>query len=53
MGRRGEARTHVTQESEATIVGENVMVLQQEQGDNLMFWRVLPTPKKNTIEEVG
>lgn len=36
---------------EAPIVGENVMVVQQEQGENLMFQRVFLKPKKKALEE--
>jgi hypothetical protein len=33
--------TQIKQVDEASVVGENVIVLQQEQGDNLLFRRVL------------
>ena len=33
------------------VVGDNVTVLQQEQGENLMFRRVLLRPKKKLMEE--
>jgi hypothetical protein len=49
--RRNEARTQVTQEDETTVVGGNVEVLQQEQGENLMFRRVLLKPETKATEE--
>jgi len=50
-GKRSEARTQVTQADEASVVGENVMVLQQEQGDNLMFRRVPLQTERKIAEE--
>jgi hypothetical protein len=51
-GRRGEAQTQVTQVDEASVVGENVIVLQQEQGENLMFQRVLLKYEQKATEEL-
>ena len=44
LGKIGEAITHLTQEDDALVVSENVIVLQQEQDDNLMFRRALLNP---------
>lgn len=52
MGRRGEARTQVIQVDEASSFGEYMIVLQQEQGENLMFRRVLLKPKKKAMKEL-
>ena len=41
---KGDARIHMTMVDEASIAGENVIVLLQEQGENLMFRRVLLKP---------
>jgi hypothetical protein len=48
--RRTEARTQVTQADETMFVGGNVEVLQQEQGENLMFRRVLINPETKAAE---
>jgi hypothetical protein len=49
--RRNEARMQVTQADETTVVGGNVEVLQQEQGENLMLRRVLLKPETKETEE--
>ena len=36
---------------EASVVGDNVIVLQQEQGENILFQRVLLRTEYNLIEE--
>ena len=49
--RRNEAITQVTQADETIVVGGNVEVLQQEQGENLMLGRVLLKPGTKATEE--
>jgi hypothetical protein len=44
--RRNEARMQVTQKDETTIVGGNVGVIHQEQGENMMLRRVFKTKCK-------
>jgi hypothetical protein len=51
VARKTEARTQVTQADETIVVGGNMEVLQQEQGENVMFRRVLLKPYTNVVEE--
>lgn len=47
-GRRNEARAHVNQAEDSPIVGDNIAKICCEQGQNLMFKRVLlKSEKKN------
>ena len=41
----------MTMDDEASIAGGNVIVIPQEQGDNMMFRRVLLKPEQQLIEE--
>jgi hypothetical protein len=41
----------VTMEGDASVVGEDVVVLPHEQGENLMFQRILLKPEQKLIEE--
>ena len=41
----------VTQADEASVVNEDVIVLQQEYGENLMFHKTLLKPKQKIVEE--
>ena len=50
--KRSDDRTQITMDDEASIAGENVIVLPQEQGKNLMFRRVLLKPEQQLIEEL-
>lgn len=48
--RRNEARTRVMQVGEASAMGDNVVVLQHEEGENLMFNRVLLKLEKKIVK---
>jgi hypothetical protein len=51
MGRNNEAMNHATQAYEASVVGDNVVVLQTEYVEDLMFIRVLLKVEKKTTKE--
>ena len=49
--RRNEAKTQVTQEDKKIVASGNVEVLQQEQGENIMFKTILFKPKTKAGKE--
>ena len=46
--RRNEARAQVTQANRTPIVGENLIILQQEQGENLMVRECYFNPRRRS-----
>ena len=49
--KRGGARTQVTIAGDATVVREYLVVLPLEQGEKLMFQRILLKPEQKSIGE--
>ena len=52
MSKRNDARTQVIMEDKASVVGDNAIVLQHEQGESLMFRRVLLRPEQELVKEL-
>jgi hypothetical protein len=50
-GRRNDARVHVIEAEESSVVGDNIVDIYGEQGENLIFKRISLKPKKKIVEE--
>ena len=52
VNKKSDARTKVTMSEKALLVGDNVIVLQQEPGENLMFKRALLRSEHKLVKEL-